>query len=163
VGSAGEPADRHGARIVAHRLEAPVIRGEVPVPEPVLLEWEKPLYEHGLTLPPAPPTRVDTEADDGEPLGFGDGAVAVRVPGHTDGSIAVHPPRHGVLFTGDTVARADRIMPGVFDTDRERTIASMSAPAAPAPSVVCFGHGEPVTEGAAGLLGEAAAEAVRAG
>lgn len=105
VGAADELAGRWGAQVVAHRLEAPVIRGELPVPDPVLLDWELPLYEHGLTVPQAPPTRVDREVEDGEALPFGDGAVVVHAPGHTPGSIAVHLPRHGVLFTATASRR----------------------------------------------------------
>ncbi|MFG3281028.1 MBL fold metallo-hydrolase [Streptomyces sp. NPDC048111] len=151
-GAAGELADRHGAEVIAHRLDAPVVRGETPTPEPVLLDWELPLYEHALTVPEAPPTRVDREVADGEVLDFGGGAVVVHSPGHTDGSIAVHLPRHGVLFTGDSVAGVGQVMLGVFNTDRERARASMRRLAALGADTVCFGHGDPLTEDAAAVL-----------
>ncbi|HEY9368955.1 MBL fold metallo-hydrolase [Streptomyces sp.] len=158
VGCAQELADRHGAEILAHRLDAPVVRGEAPVPDPILLDWEVPLYEHGLTVPVAPPTRVDRELEDGDELGFGDGAVVVHTPGHTDGSIAVHLPRHGVLFTGDTVAAVQGVTLGVFHVDREQARESMRRLAKLSPSMVCFGHGVPLTQDAAAVL-SAAAEA----
>ncbi|MYZ39139.1 MBL fold metallo-hydrolase, partial [Streptomyces sp. SID4917] len=101
VGAAGELAGRFGAEVLAHRLDAPVVRGDAPVPEPVPLNGEIPLYEHGLTLPVAPPTRADRELEDGDELDFGDGARVVHAPGHTGGSIAVHLPHHGVLFVGE--------------------------------------------------------------
>lgn len=138
--------------MLAHRLDAPVVRGERPVPEPVLLDWEVPLYEHGLTVPPAPPTRVDRELEDGDEIGFGDGAVVVHAPGHTDGSIGIHLPRHGVLFTGDCVAAVGQVMLGVFNVDRARAEVSMRRLASFAPSTVCFGHGDPLTEDAAAVL-----------
>lgn len=159
VGGAGELAERRGAAVVAHRLDAPVIRGDAPVPEPVLLDWEMPLYERGLTLPEAPPTRVDREVEDGDALGFGDGAYVVHAPGHTDGSIGVHLPRHGVLFTGDAVAAVGQVMLGVFNVDRGRALDSFRRLASLAPSVACFGHGDPVTEGAAAALRTAAQRA----
>ncbi|MET7713857.1 MBL fold metallo-hydrolase [Streptomyces sp. NPDC005407] len=152
VGAAEELADRYGAEVLAHRLDAPVVRGERPVPEPVLLDWEVPLYEHGLTVPPAPPTRVDHELENGDEIGFGDGAVVVHAPGHTDGSIGIHLPRHGVLFTGDCVAAVGRVMLGVFNVDRARAEVSMRRLASLAPSTVCFGHGDPLTEDAAAVL-----------
>ncbi|WP_442809760.1 MBL fold metallo-hydrolase [Streptomyces sp. SR27] len=161
VGSAQELADRHGAEILAHRLDAPVIRGEAPVPEPDVLDWERPLFEHGLTSPEAPPTRVDREVEDGEELGFGDGAVVVHAPGHTPGSIAVHLPRHGVLFTGDTVASVPDVMFGVLHVDRPLALDSMRRLAKLAPSVLCCGHGAPVTTDTAERFA-AAAEAARA-
>ncbi|WHM39988.1 MBL fold metallo-hydrolase [Streptomyces sp. BPTC-684] len=155
-GAAGELAGRYGAEVVAHRLDAPVIRGERPVPEPDLLEWELPLYEHALTVPEAPPTRVDREVEDGEVLDFGGGAVVVHSPGHTDGSIGIHLPRHGVLFTGDCVAGVGQVMLGVFNVDRARAQASFRRLAALAPSVACFGHGDPLTRNAAKVLRETA-------
>ncbi len=143
VGAAEELAERYGAQVLAHRLDAPVVRGELPVPEPVLLDWEVPLYEHGLTVPQAPPTRVDRELEDGDELDFGDGARVIHAPGHTDGSIGIHLPRHGVLFVGDTIASVGRIMLGVFNVDRARAQESMRRLVALSPTTVCYGHGDP--------------------
>ncbi|MEW2069332.1 MBL fold metallo-hydrolase [Streptomyces sp. NPDC007346] len=158
-GAAQELADRHGAEIVAHRLDAPVIRGELPVPEPELLDWERPLYENELTVPDAPPTRVDREVDGGEVLPFGGGARVVHAPGHTPGSIALHLPRHGVLFTGDTVAEAGEVMLGVFNVDRAQAQDTFRRLAALEARTVCFGHGDPLTEDAAQVMRAAAAGA----
>ncbi len=155
-GAAQELADRHGAEIIAHALDAPVVRGERPVPEPDLLDWELPLWEHGLTVPEAPPTRVDREVTGGEMLPFGDGARVVHAPGHTAGSIAIHLPLHGVLFTGDTVASAERVMLGVFNVDRAEAAATFRRLAALAPRTVCVGHGDPLTENAAAEMAAAA-------
>lgn len=100
TGSAALPAARYGAEVVAHRLEAPVIRGEAAGAPPALEEFEIPIRAGVPALPPAPLCRVDREVEDGDVLGFGGGAVVVAVPGHTDGSIAVHLPEPGVLCTG---------------------------------------------------------------
>ncbi|MFF8501284.1 MBL fold metallo-hydrolase [Streptomyces anulatus] len=155
-GAAQELADRHGAEIIAHALDAPVVRGERPVPEPDLLDWELPLWEQGLTVPEAPPTRVDREVTGGEVLPFGDGARVVHAPGHTAGSIAIHLPLHGVLFTGDTVASVERVMLGVFKVDRAEAAATFRRLAALAPRTVCVGHGDPLTENAAAVMAAAA-------
>ncbi|MFD0428327.1 MBL fold metallo-hydrolase [Streptomyces zhihengii] len=105
-------------------------------------------------------------ADPGGPGAGGRGAAGLRgrrprgpLPGHTDGSIAVHLPHHGVLFTGDCVAGVGRVMPGVFNVDRAAVLVSVRRLASLAPSTVCFGHGDPVTEDATRLLLEAAGEA----
>ncbi|GHH49941.1 MBL fold metallo-hydrolase [Streptomyces candidus] len=163
VGAAEELAARYGAQVLAHRLDAPVVRGDAPTPEPDLLDWEVPLYRHGLTVPPAPPTRVDRELEDGDLLGFGGGARVVHAPGHTDGSIGVHLPHHGVLFTGDCVAAVGEVMLGVFNVDRPQALATMRRLASLAPSVACFGHGDPLTEDAATRLLTAAEQASSAG
>ncbi|MEU7551866.1 MBL fold metallo-hydrolase [Streptomyces sp. NPDC044571] len=157
IGAAEELAARWGAEVLAHRLDAPVIRGEVPVPEPVLLDWEVPLYEHGLTVPEAPPTRVDRELEDGEVLPFGDGAVVVHAPGHTPGSIGIHLPRHGVLFAGDCIAGVGQVMLGVFNVDRAAAQDSFRRLAALSPSLACFGHGAPLAADTATTLAKAAA------
>ncbi|MFF7256153.1 MBL fold metallo-hydrolase [Streptomyces microflavus] len=156
-GAAQELADRHGAEILAHPLDAPVIRGELPVPEPDLLDWERPLYEHGLTAPEAPPTRVDREVADGEVLTFGGGARVVHAPGHTPGSIALHLPRHSVLFTGDCVASVEKVMLGVFNVDRAQARDTFRRLAALEARTVCFGHGGPLTEDAVEAMLVAAA------
>jgi len=124
TGSAGELAARHGAEVVAHRLEAPVIRGEEAGTPPVLEEFEVAIRAALPPLPPAPPCRVDREVEDGDVLDFGGGAVVIAVPGHTDGSIALRLPASRALFTGDAVANVGRTMLGVFNTDRARAIAS---------------------------------------
>ncbi|MFJ6051455.1 MBL fold metallo-hydrolase [Streptomyces sp. NPDC092307] len=120
----------------------------MPVPEPVLLDREIPPYAHGLTVPeapPSPPTPVDHEVEDGEALDSGTGPYVVHAPGPTDGSIGIHRPRHGALFTGDCVGAVGPPMPYVFDVDRRRAIASFHRPAALAPSVARFGHGDAPT------------------
>jgi glyoxylase-like metal-dependent hydrolase (beta-lactamase superfamily II) len=154
TGAAGELADRYGAQVLAHRADAPVIRGEAPGPPPVLLDWERPLYEHALTVPPAPPTAVDRELSDADVLDFGGGARVVATPGHTAGSIGIHLPEHGVLFAGDTVANVQRLILGVFNVDRARALESYRRLAGLGADTACFGHGDP-------LVGDAA-RAIRA-
>ncbi|WP_329617792.1 MBL fold metallo-hydrolase [Streptomyces brevispora] len=151
-GAAQELADRHGAEILAHRLDAPVIRGDEEIGDPVLLDWERPLYEHALTVPAAPPTRVDRELSDGSTIDFGGGARVIHSPGHTPGSIGLHLPAHGALFTGDCVAGVGQVMLGVLNIDREQAVASFQRPAALEPATVCFGHGDPVTADTAAVL-----------
>ncbi|MEY9871498.1 glyoxylase-like metal-dependent hydrolase (beta-lactamase superfamily II) [Streptacidiphilus sp. MAP12-33] len=161
TGSAAELADRHGAQVVAHRLEAPVIQGRTAGAPPVLEEFEVAIRAALPPLPAAPPCRVDREVEDGDLLEFGGGAVVVAVPGHTDGSIALHLPGPKVLFTGDAVANVGRTMMGVFNTDRVRAVDSLHRLAGLEVETAVFGHGEPVTRGASAALRQAAAATVR--
>ncbi|MGW2236408.1 MBL fold metallo-hydrolase [Streptomyces sp. NPDC001759] len=158
VGGAGELAALTGAEVVAHHLDAPAIRGEVPGPPPVFEDWELPIHaEAARHLPDTPfvrPSRI-TEVDDGDVLDFGEGAHVLHTPGHTHGSIAVQLPRRRVLFTGDTVAASPvdgGVMPGVFNLDRPRLLASLHRLAALDCDVACFGHGDPVVGDAGTLL-----------
>ncbi|WP_329342925.1 MBL fold metallo-hydrolase [Streptomyces sp. NBC_00663] len=159
TGSAAALAARHGAEVLAHRSDAPVIQGEVAGPPPVLEAFEVPIRASLPPLPPAPPCRVDREVEDGDVLEFGGGAVVVAVPGHTDGSIALHLPGPGVLFTGDAVANVGRTMLGVFNTDRVRAVASLRRLAELDVDTAVFGHGDPIVHGAATALRGAAAAA----
>jgi glyoxylase-like metal-dependent hydrolase (beta-lactamase superfamily II) len=159
TGSAAELAARHGAEVVAHRLEAPVIERRAAGAPAVLEEFEVPIMAALPPLPPAPPCRVDREVAAGDVLEFGGGATVVEVPGHTDGSIALHLAGPGVLFTGDAVANVGRTMMGVFNTDRTRAVASLHRLAELEAETAVFGHGDPIARGAAAALREAAAAA----
>lgn len=162
VGGAAEFAELTGAEVLAHGLDAPFVRGAAPGPPPVFEDWERPIHAEAAKLLPqggfARPPRV-TEVADGDVLDIGGGARVVHVPGHTEGSIALHLPRHGVLFTGDTVAASPvdgTVMPGVFNLDRDRVLAACLRLAALEADLACFGHGDPVVGGAADAIGRAA-------
>ncbi|WP_353940768.1 MBL fold metallo-hydrolase [Streptomyces sp. HUAS MG91] len=165
VGGAAEFGRLSGAEVYAHRLDAPFVRGEAQGPPPVHEDWERPLHAQALAQLPPPLPEPDLppevrELADGDTLDFGGGARIVGAPGHTDGSIAVHLPRHGVLFAGDAIAASPvdgQIVLGVFNLDRARAVASFARLAALESEVACFGHGDPVTENAGAVLRAAAA------
>jgi glyoxylase-like metal-dependent hydrolase (beta-lactamase superfamily II) len=153
AGSAAALVAATGATVAAGATDAPVIRDTVPEPPPVLLDWERPIYDRVVpTVPPMPPCRVDRELADGDQLDWG---VAVRIlhtPGHTAGSVAVHLPDARVVFTGDTVANVDQLMLGVFNVDREQAARSFRRIAELDVDIACFGHGEPILQGAGEAL-----------
>ncbi|MCX3062216.1 MBL fold metallo-hydrolase [Streptomyces beihaiensis] len=160
AGGAAEFARISGAEVFAHRLDAPYVRGEAPWPEPVIETWERPIRDRTLALlPPRPaPSELPdavSESSDGDLLDFGGGARVVHVPGHTDGSIALYLPAHGVLFTGDTAAASPAdgaVVPGVFNLRRDQLLDSFGRLAALDTDVACFGHGDPVVGRAGAAL-----------
>jgi glyoxylase-like metal-dependent hydrolase (beta-lactamase superfamily II) len=158
VGSAAELRECTGATVMAGAGDAAIIRGEADMPPPVFEDWERPIWERvSAGLPDvAPPVPVDRELHDGDVLDFGGGAEVLAIPGHTDGSIAVHLPGHGVLFTGDTIANVGTVMLGTFNQDRARTVASFQRLAALDVETACFGHGEPIVSGAGEVICEVA-------
>jgi glyoxylase-like metal-dependent hydrolase (beta-lactamase superfamily II) len=152
IGGATELVARTGARVLAHRADAPVIRREQPPVAPVLEDFERPILEAVMPrVPRAEAVRVDYEVDDGD-LTSG-GGVILSVPGHTPGSIALHVPSLGVLFTGDTIASRERVpILGVFNVDRRQTMQSVSRLAQLDFDVACFGHGAPVVGSASARI-----------
>lgn len=164
IGGAADIAGWGGVQVLAHRADAPFIRAGAAGPPPDLADWERPIHDEVMSrLPtePVTPPRIDREIEDGDDLGFGDGAVAVAVPGHTPGSVAIHLPRHRVLFTGDAAARGPqgRVMCGVFNVDRVQAAASFRRLADLDATIACFGHGEPLARDAAAELRAAARHA----
>ncbi|MGI5452492.1 MBL fold metallo-hydrolase [Streptomyces sp. CA-249302] len=151
AGGAAELAELcGGAEVLAHHADAPFVRGELPAPPPEFEEWERPLYAGASQLLPQGcwfrPATI-TELSDGDALGFGGGADVIHVPGHTHGSIALHLPSHGVLFSGDAVAASPvdgKVMLGVFNLDRTQAVTSFHRLAELDTDVACFGHGDPV-------------------
>jgi glyoxylase-like metal-dependent hydrolase (beta-lactamase superfamily II) len=162
IGAAADVAGWGEVAVLAHHADAPFIRAGASGPAPDLADWERPVYEQVMGQRPAPPVippRIDRELADGDELSFGDGAVAIAVPGHTPGSVALYLPRHRVLFTGDAVARRPdgTVIGGVFNVDRTLAAASLRRLAALDIAVACFGHDEPLT-GDAGAEFRAAAQ-----
>ena len=159
VGSAAELRSLTGAAVSAGAGDAAAVRAGTALPPPVFEDWEVPIHQQvSAGLPDAaPPATVDRELVDGDVLDFGGGAEVLAVPGHTEGSIAIHLPRYGVLFTGDTVANVGRVMLGTFNQDRARTVASFRRLAELDVETACFGHGDPIASAAGARLREAAA------
>ncbi|MBF6190934.1 MBL fold metallo-hydrolase [Nocardia implantans] len=142
IGSAADFAE-WGAEIWAHHADADVVRGERPQPAPVLRDWERPIAD---ALEPGPrprPAPVHRELSGGDVLDFGGGAEVIAVPGHTEGSLALHLPRHRVLFSGDTLANVRGVtMPGVFNVDSAAVDAAAHRLTELDVDVVCVGHGD---------------------
>jgi glyoxylase-like metal-dependent hydrolase (beta-lactamase superfamily II) len=167
IGAAAAIATWGDVELLAHHADAPFIRAGAAGPVPDLADWERPLYDQVMSQLPAQPVtppRIDREIGDGDELGFGDGAVAVTVPGHTPGSVALYLPRHRVLFTGDAVGRRPdgTVICGVFNVNRAQAAASLRRLAGLDATVACFGHGEPLAHDAAAEL-QAAAQHLPAG
>jgi glyoxylase-like metal-dependent hydrolase (beta-lactamase superfamily II) len=149
TGSAAELARRTGARVLAHAADAAVIGGQAPPPRPMLTELERPLAEMlfgdvaQLPGPQPAAVEVDRVVQDGDrTLG---GGTIIAVPGHTPGSIAVHVPHVGVIFTGDSVASYDGApILGPFNIDRLGAIDALRKQARLDFDVACVGHGQPI-------------------
>ncbi|MGZ5378965.1 MAG: MBL fold metallo-hydrolase, partial [Mycobacterium sp.] len=158
-GSAAELQDATGATVFAGAGDAEVIKSGAAMPPPVFEDWEIPIHQRvSAGLPEAaPPVPALRELHDGDQLDFGGGAEILAIPGHTDGSIAIHLRRDGVLFTGDTITNVGTVMLGTFNQDRAQTVASFKRLAELDVETACFGHGEPITAAARTRIRDTAA------
>lgn len=145
AGSAAEISTWPNAKVWAHHVDAPIIRGDVAGSFPHLTHAEQGLYSQiSGSVPDAPPSRVDRELGDDEVLDDL-GASVLSVPGHTDGSIALHFAEAGVLFTGDVATENQgHVILGPFNQDRTRARESFRRFADIDVDVVAFGHGQPL-------------------
>jgi glyoxylase-like metal-dependent hydrolase (beta-lactamase superfamily II) len=106
VGALPSLQQQVNATTYAHRLDAPVIRGDWPMAYPKLEELGA-LSRfvlgrmQGNSLAPA---RVDVELSDGQTLDeVATGAQVIHLPGHTHGQIGLYLPEEKTLIGGDVL------------------------------------------------------------
>jgi len=126
------------------------------VPPHVFEDWEVPIYQQvSVGLPDvAPPVPVDRELVDGDVLAFGGGAEILAIPGHTEGSIAIHLPHHGTCSPGTPSPVSAPSCWAPSTRTGEQTVASFRRLAALDVEIACFGHGEPIASGAGDRIRE---------
>jgi Zn-dependent hydrolases, including glyoxylases len=74
AGAAGAVREWGDVQVLAHRADAPIIRGERRRADPSLTAAERPRYDRVAgSLPNLAPCPVDTEVDDGDTIDFGGG------------------------------------------------------------------------------------------
>jgi glyoxylase-like metal-dependent hydrolase (beta-lactamase superfamily II) len=104
VGDLANIQTKTNAQTLAHRLETPVVRGEVPVPGPdrKMLPFFSRLMNSMQPSGALPPARVDRALNDDDALDE-IGAQVVFLPGHAPGQIGLWLPDEGSLIAGDMV------------------------------------------------------------
>jgi glyoxylase-like metal-dependent hydrolase (beta-lactamase superfamily II) len=161
TGSAAELARRSGARVLAHQDEVPYIEKTESLPASSflrrLLDWVSDRVFRTAAC------KVDRALHDGDVVETLGGLQVIHAPGHTPGNIALYQPERRLLFCGDTLFNANPLSgavgvqfpPRVFSLDAAQAGASARRLAALPLEAVCFGHGEPILEGASETLREA--------
>lgn len=153
TGSLAALAELTGAQVCVHAGDAPVVRGDLPMPamkaSGLVAAIMRPLSER--MAPPPAPWRVDRELQDGDEL---DGLRVVHTPGHTEGHIGLYMASKRVLFVGDAMFNVIRLRPpfGMFTVDMAQAKESIRKLAALDAEVACFGHGAPIRSGASARL-----------
>ena len=146
-----------GAEVWVHPLEAPIVRGEVPLPwsnpKSTMLKMLWPVVGRLSIYNSLAPAQVDHEVADGQGLPMAGGMKAVHTPGHTAGHMCYLVQRHGgVLFVGDAATNILGLRPplGMSTLDMAQAKDSIRKLAALEFEVACFGHGR-VLKGEANL------------
>jgi glyoxylase-like metal-dependent hydrolase (beta-lactamase superfamily II) len=151
IGSVAALKQTSGARVVAHRADAPLVDGSAHRelgPSPMSGTYQK-LYDWAVRhLLRYQPTTVDQAVEDGERL---DGWQVVHTPGHTPGSVCFHNPERRIIIVGDALNhRQGRLgaPPAMFTPDMAQAYASIHKIAGLDFDVCCFGHGPPLRDNA---------------
>ena len=89
--------------VAVHRLEADIIAGTAGPPSPLqnglIGKMTQPVFSRLM----GSPVPADDRLEDGDVIPFGTEVRVVHLPGHTEGSIALHLPNKGTIIVGDAL------------------------------------------------------------
>ncbi len=148
-GAARELQLATGAELLAHRSEAPYLRGLLPYPNPVREGPFIGIAGRVLSIARGRPLEV-RELEDGEILDVRGGLRVLHSPGHTQGSIALYLEGERLLLAGDTMGFKRRVLEAPDPTvseDVPRARISLERLAALDVETICFAHFKPLLDG----------------
>ncbi|MCK6576819.1 MAG: MBL fold metallo-hydrolase [Anaerolineae bacterium] len=157
VGGLADLARATGAQVIASAVEKPYISDQKPVER--ARSADLPPLARLMTMGSAPvntPVSVVRTVQDGEVLAevFG-GLQVIATPGHTSGHISFWQPERRILFTGDVMMNIPvslRLPFAAFTPDMNEDKRSVKRLATLDVETACFGHGQPLLQGAAAKL-----------
>jgi glyoxylase-like metal-dependent hydrolase (beta-lactamase superfamily II) len=157
VGGVAALKKASGATICSHDWEVDIIAGRREASR-VSAFPKKPLAVYKLQLGLAlglgkhTPCEVDRRLKAGDRIGP---LEVVETPGHTPGSLSFWWPERRALFAGDVIATWPDFAAGwpglTLDNDRNLRSVHQLTDFGNA-EILCVGHGEPITQGAAGAI-----------
>lgn len=144
-GAARAVCQRYNAPLVCHEADAPAVEGRMPM-QPS--NWIMKLGNFFWSGPRHPVARSLKEGD--EAGGF----RVVHAPGHTPGHVIYFRESDRVAVAGDVLAninflsrqRTLQLPPRMFCSDAKENVRSVVRLWELRPSLVCFGHGPPLTD-----------------
>ena len=151
TGSLDELKALTGAKVAAHREDAPYISGETPPSAPSPRGLLSRLGARILSLSRAKGAGVDILLEDGQELSLLGGMKVVHTPGHTPGSISLFFPQRRLLMVGDVLNNRRRLSfpPRMFSVDIVQARQSVKRLTELEFDTLCVGHGSTITESAA--------------
>ena len=157
VGGVAALKKASGATVYSHDWEVDIIAGRREASR-VSAFPKKPLAVYKLQLGLAlglgrhTPCEVDRRLKAGDRVGP---LEAVETPGHTPGSLSFWWPERRALFAGDVIATWPEFAAGwpglTLDNDRNLRSVHQLTDFGNA-EILCVGHGEPITQGAAAAI-----------
>lgn len=134
-----------GAAVIASVVDAPVVRGDQPIPPPPIFDFPFLRSLVATLVPAADPVGVPHVVESG-PVPLVSDLVAIATPGHTAGHISLLLDRSdGVMFAGDSaMARAGKVTRGFMNRKTATFDASLRAMAEQEFDIACFGHSPPI-------------------
>ncbi|MFN8561835.1 MAG: MBL fold metallo-hydrolase [Anaerolineae bacterium] len=153
VGALVELQARSGAEVITSEIEKPYADGTLPIVRPdleSLSSWERQMPT--IPMPKKLPT-VDRTVSDGDVIEALGGLQVIATPGHSPGHVSFWQPERKILFVGDVIMNAFGLsgmrLPFTVSTpDMAENIRSVRKIAELDAKIVCFGHGEPITQDA---------------
>jgi glyoxylase-like metal-dependent hydrolase (beta-lactamase superfamily II) len=152
TGSLAELKALTGAKVAAHKDDAPIIQGKpLTLPSPPQAGLLPRLGARFLSIGRAKAAEVDILLEDGQELSPLGGMRVIHTPGHTPGSISLFFPQRRLLMVGDALNHRRRLSlpPRLYSVDMARARQSVKRLAELQFDILCFGHGPAITEGAA--------------
>jgi glyoxylase-like metal-dependent hydrolase (beta-lactamase superfamily II) len=148
VGALPDLAAASGAQVIASAIEQPVIEGKMSIPRNLKGLLKMP----DTKVKGTPVTRTVQDGDLIE--GAMGGLQVVFTPGHAPGHIAFWQPQRRILICGDVIFHLFglRCPPSFLTVDMEEDKRSIAKILPLEPQIVCFGHGDPLTEDAPAKL-----------
>jgi glyoxylase-like metal-dependent hydrolase (beta-lactamase superfamily II) len=157
IGGLSELARKTGALVFAHRLDAGIVRSGAPSPEGTPRSLLGRALSAMARSTGTDPAAVSRELVGEEELPIAGGMRVIHTPGHTPGHTSFLWTARGVLFVGDAAANTlGRLGPALVDEEPARADRSFARLATLEFDVALFGHGAPLTRGAAGRFRRAA-------
>ena len=132
-----------GALVGAHAVEAPMIRGDAPFPNPFVHRPLQAAFGGLARSVTPPPTPVDLPLADDDVIDVAGGIRVLHTPGHTPGSLSFYLPQRGVLFVGDALQRRFGrlgLPSALFTADMAAARASVQRLAQVDFGTLCFSH-----------------------
>ena len=150
IGSAAALKRATGADVYAHAIDAPIMekgtgfRGGTPAPGLRNAILFKLLLAPSLKKP-LEPTHVDHFIGDGDTFPFAPDLVAIHIPGHCAGQIALLWRREGgILFAADACINMRGLDLAAAHEDIAETRRSLAKLCGFDFKTACFGHGPPI-------------------